>query len=192
MNPALQTSDNSLSAAQVETSTPPAGEVVYDAARERAVSRKLRNARWRRLVLLFSAVAVAGAAAGGFTMANKEALLASARHVPAETRGPTPASEPSLASATSRPVQLPTPSAVAPNAEVDPNKVQARVVMPADPEPAPSAPAPMQMQDSQGAAPRTIPLGGNRLVTTADSASDVPAAALGFAPVPAPRPSRAP
>lgn len=191
MNPALQTSDDSSLAAQVEDFAPPAGGAPYDAARERAVARKLRNARWRRLVLLFSAVAVAGAAAGGFTMANKEALLAAASHVPAEAReAAAPAvTQPSLASSTSRPVQLP-------GAETDPNKVQARVVMPADPEPAAPASAPMQMQDSQPAAPRTIPLGGNRLAATADSASgeaaDLPSSAMGFAPVPAPRPSRAP
>lgn len=192
MNPALQTSDDSSFAAQVEDFAPPAGGAPYDAARERSVARKLRNARWRRLVLLFSAVAVAGAAAGGFTMANKEALLAAASHVPAETReAAAPAvTQPSLASSASRPVQLP-------GAETDPNKVQARVVMPADPEPPAPASAPMQMQDSQPTGPRTIPLGGGgRVAAAADSASgeatELPAGAMGFAPVPAPRPSRAP
>ncbi|MCV5839361.1 hypothetical protein OFN62_41120, partial [Escherichia coli] len=68
----------------------------------------------------------------------------------------------SLASATSRPVQL--PGSV--GADSDPNKVQARVVVPSDPEP-PVPTAPVQMQDSQASAPRSIPLGGNSFAATA-------------------------
>lgn len=161
----------------------------YDPVRERQAARRLRGARWRRLVLFFSAIVVAGAAAGGFTLANRDALLAA---IPAEPPAPVAAaapdaSTPSLASSATRSVQL--PGVTSPDS--DPNKVQARVVIPADPEP--PAAVPVQMQDSQGSgAPRSIPLGGRLAATAADEAPALPAGALGFAPVPAPRPTNAP
>jgi hypothetical protein len=195
MNKAQQTFADMQSVAGAE----PLAEAVYDPVRERLAARRLKGARWRRLVLFFSAILVAGAAAGGFTLANRDALLAA---IPAaEPSTPTAVapepSAPSLASATSRSVQL--PGLATPDS--DPNKVQARVVIPADPEPqsaaAPASPAaPIQMQDSQSAgAPRAIPLGGGRLAVTASSepAPALHSGALGFAaPVPAPRPSSAP
>lgn len=168
-------------------------EPLYDAARERAMARRLRGARWRRLVLFFSAVVVAGAAAGGFTIANRDMLQAAvppASEEPAVAETPVAPAAPSLASATSRPVTLP-------GADSDPNKVQARVAVPADPD-QPGAGAPVQMQDSQSPAgqPRSIPLGGgSRLVATTTEpppAAVLPPSALGFAPLPAPRPSSAP
>ncbi len=174
-------------------------EPAYDPARARRAARRLKGARWRRLVLFFSAIAIAGATAGGFTLANRDALLAA---IPAAEPAAPPVvrtaatpepSAPSLASATSRAVQL--PGLVTPDS--DPNKAQARVVMPADPEPTAATPAtPIQMQDNQPAgAPRAIPLGGGgRLAVTAssDAAPALPSGALGFAPMPAPRPSSAP
>ncbi len=193
MNKAQQTFADMQSVAGAE----PMAEAAYDPVRERLAARRLKGARWRRLVLFFSAILVAGAAAGGFTLANRDALLAA---IPAaEPSTPTAvapeASAPSLASATSRSVQL--PGLATPDS--DPNKVQARVVIPADPEPlaaTPAAPAtPIQMQDSQPAgAPRAIPLGGGRLAVTASSETTpaLPPGALGFAPMPAPRPASAP
>ncbi len=191
MNPHHQTSADLQPATEAEALAQPG----YDPARERLASRRLKGARWRRLVLFFSAIVVAGAAAGGFTIANRDALLAALppAEVPSVAAAPAPApTAPSLASATSRSVQL--PGLATPDS--DPNKVQARVVIPADPEPQTAA-APIQMQDSQPAgAPRAIPLGGGgRLAVTANSETTpaLPSGALGFAaPVPAPRPSSAP
>lgn len=185
MNTAHQTSADPAAAAEA----PPFPGDSYDPARARQAARRLKGARWRRLVLFFSAIVVAGAAAGGFTLANRDALLAAmpppAPPAPVAATAPD-ATAPSLASASSRSVQL--PGAGSPDS--DPNKVQARVVMPADPEP--PAAAPVQMQDSQGTAtPRSIPLGGGRFAAT-DETPALPAGALGFAPVPAPRPSSAP
>ncbi|MBL8568346.1 MAG: hypothetical protein JNK84_04610 [Phreatobacter sp.] len=186
MNTALQTSADP---AAVEA--PPFPGDSYDPARARQAARRLKGARWRRLVLFFSAIVVAGAAAGGFTLANRDALMAAMPPPasPAPVAVATPdASAPSLASASSRSVQL--PGAASPDS--DPNKVQARVVMPADPEPPAPAAVPVQMQDSQSpATPRSIPLGGGRFAA-ADETPALPAGALGFAPVPAPRPSSAP
>jgi hypothetical protein len=193
MNKAHQTSADMQLAAEAEMLAEPA----YDPARARLAARRLKGARWRRLVLFFSAIVIAGAAAGGFTLANRDALLAA---IPAPEPSAPPAvsaaaapesAGPSLASANSRSVQL--PGLVTPDS--DPNKAQARVVMPADPEPPAAAPAtPIQMQDSQpSGAPRAIPLGGRLAVTaSSEAAPALPSGALGFAPVPAPRPSSAP
>jgi hypothetical protein len=188
MNPAHQTSADPVAAAETQ---PFVGDS-YDPVRERQAARRLKGARWRRLVLFFTAIVVAGTAAGGFTLANRDALLAAmpppAPPAPVAAAAPD-ISAPSLASATSRSVQL--PGATSPDS--DPNKVQARVVMPADPEPPAPAAVPVQMQDSQSpAAPRSIPLGGRLASTAADETPALPSGALGFAPVPAPRPSSAP
>jgi hypothetical protein len=194
MNQAHQTSADPAAAAEA----PALPGDVYDPARERQVARRLRAARRRRLALFFSAIVIAGAAAGGFTLANREALLAAmpppAQPAPAPVVAAAEPAAPSLASATSRSVQLPGLGGV----DSDPNKVQARVVIPADPEPpvaAAPATTPIQMQDSQQTAgPRAIPLGsGPFAAASADPAPALPTGALGFAaPVPAPRPSSAP
>ncbi|WP_298476196.1 hypothetical protein [Phreatobacter sp.] len=155
----------------------------YDPATERAVARRLRGARWRRLAFFVSAIAVAAAAAAAFTHAHRDTVAAFVPPPapPAPIASPAPAA-PSLASSTSRPVTLPGDAA-------DPNKVQARIVVPADPEP---AAAPIQMQAPPATA-RMIPL-STAVPAEAPRVEDStpPAAALGFAPLPPPRPSRAP
>jgi len=169
------------------------GAGVYDPARERAVARRLRGARRRRLALAATAIVIAAAAAGSFTIMNRDKIRAEL--APARVANIPAPEAPALASSTSRPVQLSGTGA-------DPNKVQARVIVPADPEPQPirppvTDPAPVQMQDTQTAsAPRTIPLSSPTPARSeappADDPAALPATALGFAPVPAPRPSRAP
>ncbi len=187
MNPAHQTLAEPVTAAEA---LPVVGDS-YDPVRARQAARRLKGARWRRLVLFFSAIVVAGAAAGGFTLANRDALMAAMPPPPAPVAAAAPdASAPSLASASSRSIEL--PGAASPGS--DPNKVQARVVMPVDPEPPAPAAVPVQMQDSQPGAPRSIPLGGGRMASTAadETPPALPPGALGFAPVPAPRPATAP
>ena len=157
----------------------------YDPATERAVARRLRGARWRRLAFFVSAIAVAAAAAAAFTHAHRDtvAALVPPPAPPAPVASPAPApTAPSLASSTSRPVTLPGDTA-------DPTKVQARIVVPADPEP---AAAPIQMQAPPATA-RMIPLSPAAPVEQARVEETAPpAGALGFAPLPPPRPSRAP
>jgi len=161
--------------------------MAYDPATERAVARRLRGARWRRVAFLVSAVAVAAAAAAAFTHANRDTVAALVPP-PAPVASPAPApAAPSLASSMSRPVTLPGEAA-------DPNKVQARIVVPADPEP-PAAAPPIQMQAPPATPPRTISLTAGPPPAAAPTASEdasLPSAALGFAPLPAPRPARAP
>ncbi len=165
---------------------------MYDPVRERAVARRLRGARRRRLALLITAISISAAAAAGFTLFNRDMIQAELTPAPVVAE-PAPAAEaPALASSTSRLIQLPGTGA-------DPNKVQARVIVPADPEPQPVR-APVTddavPNATPDAAPRTIalspasPIRGDAAPAEAQGA--LPAAALGFAPVPAPRPSRAP
>jgi hypothetical protein len=167
---------------------------IYDPVRERAVARRLRGARWRRLALVVTAVSISAAAAASFTLMNREMIQAELTPAPVVTE-PAPAAEaPALASATSRPIQLP-------GAGADPNKVQARVIVPSDPEPqavrppvTDTADAAPQPEAPGAAAPRTIALSPSpiRGDSAAEAQSALPAGILGFAPVPAPRPSRAP
>lgn len=165
---------------------------IYDPVRERAVARRLRGARWRRLALVVTAISISAAAAASFTLMNREMIQAELTPAPVVAE-PAPAAEaPALASATSRPIQLP-------GAGADPNKVQARVIVPSDPEPQPVRPpvtdtADAAPQPDAAAAPRTIALSPSpiRGDAAAEAQNALPAGVLGFAPVPAPRPSRAP
>lgn len=170
------------------------GTLPYDPARERVVARKLRGARWRRLFLTGVAIAIAAGTAAVFTLANREMIEAELAPAPVMAV-PAPMPEaPALASSQSRPVSLP-------GTEADPNKVQARVVVPADPSPPPVAgappvgPAPLQMQAQPAGAPRTISLPvapPQPAASAADEGGALPTTALSFAPLPAPRPARAP
>lgn len=164
----------------------------YDPARERAVARRLRGARWRRFAMSVVLVALAAGTAAVFTLANREMIEAELAPVLLPTP-PAPAPEvPALASSQSRPVTLP-------GTEADPNKVQARVIVPADPTPppaavAPASPPPIQMQAPPATPPRTISLSAAP-PAAAPAASEealLPSAAIGFAPLPTPRPARAP
>jgi len=167
----------------------------YDPARERAVARRLRGARWRRLALIVTAISISAAAAASFTLMNRDMIQAELTPAPVVAA---PAAEaPALASSTSRPVHLPGTGA-------DPNKAQARVIVPADPEPQPvrppvteaTAPVSPASETLAASAPRSIslspasPVRGDAVQPA--SPAGLPAAALGFAPVPAPRPTRAP
>lgn len=174
-------------------SAAPAGDAtlgaIYDPATERAVARRLRGARWRRLAFILSAVAVAAAAAAAFTHAHRDTVTALIPPpAPVEPApAPAPPAAPALASSTSRPV-------AAPNGAADPNKVQARIVVPSDPEPPAAAAPPIQMQAPPAAA-RTIPLSpapAAAVEVAREEDSALPPGALGFAPLPPPRPSRAP
>ncbi|MDP3545345.1 MAG: hypothetical protein Q8S29_04125, partial [Phreatobacter sp.] len=49
---------------------------MYDPVRERAVARRLRGARWRRLALLITAISISAAAAAGFTLFNRDMIQA--------------------------------------------------------------------------------------------------------------------
>lgn len=49
---------------------------IYDPVRERAVARRLRGARWRRLALVVTAVSISAAAAASFTLMNREMIQA--------------------------------------------------------------------------------------------------------------------
>jgi hypothetical protein len=164
----------------------------YDPARERAMARRLRGARWRRLALTVFAVVLAAGTAAVFTLANREMIQAELAPVLLPPP-PAPAPEaPALASSQSRPVTLP-------GTEADPNKVQARVIVPADPAPppvavAPASPPPIQMQAPPAIAPRTISLSAAppAAAPAATEEAPLPSSAIGFAPLPAPRPARAP
>jgi hypothetical protein len=165
---------------------------VYDPARERAVARRLRGARRRKFAVTVVLVALAAGTAAVFTMANREMIQAELAPVLLPPP-PAPAPEaPALASSQSRPVTLP-------GTEADPNKVQARVIVPADPTPPQPAataasPAPIQMQAPPATAPRTISLSAAppAAAPAASEEAALPSAAIGFAPLPAPRPARAP
>jgi hypothetical protein len=164
----------------------------YDPARERAAVRRLRGARWRRLALTAFAIIFAAGTAAVFTLANRDVIQAELAPVLLPAAAPPAPEAPALASSQSRPVTLP-------GSEPDPNKVQARVIVPADPAPppvaaAPASPPPIQMQAPPAAAPRAISL-TSAPPATAPAAGEEPAlpsAAIGFAPLPAPRPARAP
>ena len=164
----------------------------YDPAHERVMARRLRGARWRRLALTVFAVALAAGTAAVFTLANREMIQAELAPVLLPPP-PAPAPEvPALASSQSRPVTLP-------GTEADPNKVQARVIVPADPAPppvaaAPASPPPIQMQAPPAIAPRTISLSAAppAAAPAAPEEAPLPSSAIGFAPLPAPRPARAP
>lgn len=195
----------SVTVPEADPTDAPATPAAYDPAAERAAARRLKGARWRRLALAASAVCLAAAAAGAFTLANHDAIRSQFRADPPDEIEARPAAAqdaPSLASGSSRPVQLPGQEAAS-------DKVQARIVVPADPEPQPVRPAtadtapagttsadaaPVQMQDGSRSGPRTIPLApGPSAVASAEADAEAPpAAALGFAPLPAPRPQRAP
>ncbi|AVO44508.1 hypothetical protein C6569_05200 [Phreatobacter cathodiphilus] len=164
----------------------------YDPARERAMARRLRGARWRRLAFTVFAIALAGGSAAVFTLANREMIQAELAPVLLPAAPPPAPEAPALASSQSRPVTLP-------GTEADPNKVQARVIVPADPAPppvaaAPAGPPPIQMQAPPATAPRTISLSAAppATVPAATEEAPLPSAAIGFAPLPAPRPARAP
>ncbi|WP_439575372.1 hypothetical protein [Phreatobacter sp.] len=190
----------------------------YDPARERAVARRMKRQRWRRIALTTTAICLAAVAAGAFTLANRDTIVtalsgggaapqaaapAAAAPGPAQPVAAAPVA-PALASAHSQAVALPAPPA-------QPAKVQARIIVPAepapirppvistDPEPSqdPAAePAATETQQAAGAPGiRQIPLGGGRAIDQAAPAAAPapPAAALGFvAPVPPPRPANAP
>jgi len=163
----------------------------YDPAQERMVARRLRGARWRRFFMLSVAVAMAAGTAAVFTMANREMIEAELTPAPVMAVPAAVPEAPALASSQSRPVSLP-------GTEADPNKVQARVIVPADPSPPPGAPtdpAPLQMRAPAATAPRNIALPVVPQQPAAPAAEDdsaLPGTALGFAPLPAPRPARAP
>lgn len=179
----------------------------YDPARERDVVRRLRRQRWRRIALTSTAIGLAAFAAGAFTIANRDAIVAGLSGGPAAAPQVEPApaaaapAAPALASAHSQAVTLPPPSA-------HPPKVQARIIVPAEPQPIRPPAMSTEPETDQAGAPagesqraaapggiRQVPLGGARAI---DQAAPVatpapPAAALGFvAPVPPPRPANAP
>ncbi|WP_146144733.1 hypothetical protein [Phreatobacter cathodiphilus] len=156
------------------------------------MARRLRGARWRRLAFTVFAIALAGGSAAVFTLANREMIQAELAPVLLPAAPPPAPEAPALASSQSRPVTLP-------GTEADPNKVQARVIVPADPAPppvaaAPAGPPPIQMQAPPATAPRTISLSAAppATVPAATEEAPLPSAAIGFAPLPAPRPARAP
>ncbi len=170
------------------------GTAPYDPIQERMVARRLRGARWRRLFMISVAVAMAAGTAAVFTMSNREMIEAELTPAPVMAVPAAVPEAPALASSQSRPVSLP-------GTEADPNKAQARVIVPADPVPpvatagAPTDPAPLQMRAPAAAAPRSISLPGVPPQPGAPAAEEDPAlpgTALGFAPLPAPRPARAP
>jgi hypothetical protein len=187
MNPALATAPDQIALAETGVVDGVSTERLYDPVRERVMARRLRGARRRKLAVICSSVLIAAVAAGGFTLAHRDmvsAETASLAPAPAQVEAPALSTQPSLASSTSRSVQLPG------TADSDPNKAQARVFVPEAERTASAAPAaPMQMQDQTAEAFRQIPLGGGR---AADEAPALPSGALGFAPLPTPRPSQAP
>lgn len=181
----------------------------YDPARERDVARRLRRQRWRRIALATTAICLAAVAAGAFTIANRDAIVAglsggpaAPQAEPAAATAAAPAA-PALASAHSQAVTLPAPAA-------HPPKVQARIIVPSDPQPIrppamstdtdppqdeAAAPAAETQQAAGPAGIRQVPLGGARAIDQAAPAAAPapPATALGFvAPVPPPRPANAP
>lgn len=164
--------------------------VAYDPVRERAIARRLRGARWRRLAVTAFVVVLAAGTAAVFTLANRDMIQAELAPVLMPPAPPPPVEAPALASSQSRPVTLP-------GTEADPNKVQARVIVPADPTPPPAVAAPtglppIQMQAPPAAAPRTISLTAAQPAAAASEEPALPSAAIGFAPLPAPRPAQAP
>ncbi len=168
------------------------GAPAYDPAQERLVARRLRGARWRRFFMVSVAIAIAAGTAAVFTMANREMIEAELTPAPVMAVPAAVPEAPALASSQSRPVSLP-------GTEADPNKVQARVIVPADPVPpaatAPASPSPIQMQAPPATAPRNIALPvvpPQPGAPAAEEDSALPGTALGFAPLPAPRPARAP
>ncbi|QCK86981.1 hypothetical protein E8L99_15055 [Phreatobacter aquaticus] len=190
---------------------------LYDPEQERAVARRLRGVRWRRLMVTGGALALAAAGATGLTLASRDAVQGSVRTETVATTtpapvtapilqvGPQPAASPDtppvLSSASSTPARLVTPPAS------DPNKLQERIATatPATPEPLGAARAFSPPTDSNGTTPegiRRIPLaaGGRALVPAQGEQPASPAVAAveptqpmaATAPLPPRRPNRAP
>lgn len=183
---------------------------LYDPEQERAVARRLRGIRWRRMLLTGGALALAAAGATGLTLASRDAVEGStpaatvAAVAPAVPTapvlqvGPQPAASPDtpvLSSTQSTPVRLPPQS--------DPNKLQERIITattpdrPADPAGSASAFAPPAGASPVPEGVRRIPLATGRPITAAAndqpaSPAVSPAVTEGSAPTAAPLPPRRP
>jgi hypothetical protein len=170
-------------------------DLPYDLNRERAVAKRLRGGRRRRLGIVAGAIALAAGAAAGFTLTQDPPQLGDAW---AAVAPEAPAPAPALATSTSTPVKLATP-------ESDPNKRQERVATTGpDGQPDHSGRPAIALQGGVEA-----PHDGVRRISLTPSriaeGNSLPPAASGFAPaettatemtmplapVPQPRPSRA-
>lgn len=190
--------------------TAAANERLYDPDRERVVARRLQGGRRRRLMLVMSAVVIAAAAAAGFTYTYQDMPTVTDAWAATMAAVPPPApaaATPALASSASAPVRLVQPDS-------DPNKRQERITPEAPAGSVAAAPTGSSSMIPQGTGPsansttgavpegvRRIPLGPGAMAEAAPPSAPAFASAeaasptemtMPLAPLPQPRPRRAP
>lgn len=187
-----------------------ADERLYDPDRERIVARRLKGGRRRRVVLALCAIVVAAATAAGFTYTYQDMPAVTDAWAATMAAAPPPApATPALASNTSAPVRLVQPDS-------DPNKRQERIAVDAPADPAAGQPAGSGSMIPQSAGQasngtsgtagdgvRRIPLGSTSMADAtpppgatafapAETGGPATEMTMPLAPLPQPRPRRAP